>query len=71
MPKADFTDKEHAAVAALIRKTLRETKFPYNPDLKSLKTALLKLDPNSAPKPRPVPPPLPTGPMVRRKKSRR
>jgi hypothetical protein len=72
MPKIDLTDQEAAAVAALVRKTLRNTKFsyPYDPDLKPLKNALSKLDPGSAPKPRPGLPPLPSGKLVRSRRSR-
>jgi len=56
-----------------VRKTLRETRFPYDPDLKPLKTALAKLDPTSArPNRRVELPPLPPGPLAgRRGKPRR
>jgi hypothetical protein len=52
MSKIDLTAEELGAVAALVRKTLSGTKFPYDPDLKPLKDALSKLDPGSAPEPR-------------------
>jgi hypothetical protein len=72
MPKVELTDEELAAVTAAVRRTIAEDKFPFAPRLAPLKSALSKLDPASAPKPRTAPPPLPTGPMVgSRRKSRR
>lgn len=63
MPTIDLTDDELAAVAASIRRALDEDKFPHAPRLKPLRAALAKLDPGSAPKPRPGPkPPLPEAP---------
>ena len=64
MPKTDLTDDELAAVVAHLKRFPGETKYPFDPALRPLKDALLKLDPASAPKTRPVLPPLPTGPMV-------
>jgi hypothetical protein len=74
IPIPDLTAEERKALVALVRKTIRETRFPYDPDLKPLKTALAKLDPTSArPNRRVELPPLPSGPMVgsRRKPRRR
>jgi hypothetical protein len=65
MPIADLTAEEREAEAALVRKTLREARFPYDPDLKPLKTALTKLDPTSArPNRRVELLPLPLGPLA-------
>jgi hypothetical protein len=64
MPMVDFSDGEHAAVTALVRRTVAEDKFPFSPRLKPLKAALVKLDPASAPRPAPERVPLPSGPMV-------
>jgi hypothetical protein len=65
MPMLDLTDDELAAVAAAVRRTLNEDRFPLAlaPRLKPLRSALAKLDPASAPKPPPEPkPPLPEAP---------
>jgi hypothetical protein len=70
MPKIDLTAEELAAVAAAVRKTLSGTRSPYDPDLKPLKNALSKLDAGSAPKPRLELPPLPSGKLVRSRRSR-
>jgi hypothetical protein len=71
MPKIDLTDDEHAAITALVRRTIAEDKFPFAPRLKPLKSALAKLDPQPA-KPRQELPLLPSGPMVgSRRKARR
>jgi hypothetical protein len=64
MPNDDLTDEERSAVANLLRRTIREDKFPMSPRLAPLKSALAKLDPGSVPKTRQELPPLPTGPMV-------
>jgi hypothetical protein len=73
MPDAnDLSLEEWQAVIGLIRRTIAEDKFPLSPRLAPLKSALLKLDPKSAPKPRRELPPLPSGPMVgSRRKARR
>jgi hypothetical protein len=73
MPIPDLTAEERKALTALVRKTIRETRFRYDPDLKPLKTALTKLDPTSArPNRRVELPPLPPGPMAgSQQKSRR
>ena len=63
MPKIDLSDDEHAAVTALVRRTIDEDRFPLSPRLAPLKSALAKLDPRPA-KPRRELPPLPSGPMV-------
>jgi len=62
MPHIDFSDDEHAAVTAAVRRTIDDDKYPRSPRLAPLKSALAKLDPTSAPKPRPVPAPLPEPP---------
>jgi hypothetical protein len=67
MPIPDLTDAEREALTALVRKTIRVSRFPCDPDLKPLKTALAKLDPTSArPNRRVELPPLPFGPLVGR-----
>jgi hypothetical protein len=73
MPIPDLTAAEREALTALVRKTIRESKFPYDPDLKPLKTALTKLDPTSArPNRRVKLLPLRSGPLVgSRRKPRR
>lgn len=73
MPKIDFTEDEHTAVTAALRRLIDADKFPLAPRLKPLKSALAKLDP---PKPRkPLPPPPQPGDRPRygpgAKKSRR
>jgi hypothetical protein len=68
MPIPDLSAEEREALTALVRKTIRETGFPYDPDLKPLKTALAKLDPTSArPNRRVELPPLPPLMSSRRK----
>jgi hypothetical protein len=65
MPMPDPTDAERDVLTVLLRKTIRESRFPYDPDLKPLKTALAKLDPISArPNRRVELLPLPSGPLV-------
>lgn len=73
MPDAnDLSLEEWRAVVALIRDTVTTDKFPYSERVRTLRSALLKLDPSSAPKPRkerllPL-----TGPVAgRRQKARR
>jgi hypothetical protein len=61
----------HAAVTALMRRTVAEDKFPFSPRLKPLKSALAKLALQPV-KPRKELPPLPSGPMIgSRRKARR
>ena len=55
MPRVDFTDEEHAAIAAALRRLIEDDRFPFSPRLKPPKAALAKLAP---PKPK-LPPPLP------------
>jgi len=46
--KLDLTDDEHATVAALLRGTIDEDKFPLSPRLAPpLRSALAKLDPRT------------------------
>lgn len=55
------------------RRVVAEHKFPFSDEARTLRGALEKLDPKSAPKPKPsAQPPLPSGPMVgSRRKARR
>lgn len=59
MPNVEFSDEEHAAVTAVVRRSIADDRYPLSPRLVPLKSALAKLDPTSAPKPLPerVPPP--------------
>jgi hypothetical protein len=70
MPQIDFSDNEYAAVTALVRRAIRDDRFPLSPRLAPLKSALAKLDPQPT-KPRREFPPLPSGAMVRSRRSRR
>jgi hypothetical protein len=45
MPTIDFTDAEHAAITALIKRAIEEDRFPRAPRLDPPRTALSKLDP--------------------------
>jgi len=58
MPMIDFSGEEHAAVTAAVRSAIYQGKFPRSPRLAPLKSALAKLDPASASKPRPERAPL-------------
>jgi hypothetical protein len=51
MPNIEFSDEEHAAVAATVRRAINEDKYPLSSRLAPLKAALAKLDPRSAPQP--------------------
>ena len=62
MPPIDLTDEEHAAVVKAVRRSIAADNFPLSQRLAPLKAALAKLDPASAPKPRPVREPLPEAP---------
>ena len=44
----DFTDAEHAAVTAAIKRAIEEDHFPNAPRLDLLRSALAKLDPAAA-----------------------
>jgi hypothetical protein len=50
----DFTDDEAAALGALLRRTIDESRYPLSPALAPLRAILEKLQPS---KPRPKPPP--------------
>jgi hypothetical protein len=63
MPQVDFSDEEHAAVTAAVRRSIADDRYPLSPRLAPLKSALAKLDPASAPKPMVERPPLPEAPM--------
>ncbi len=56
MPALDFTDDEHAAVVAALRKLIADDKFPLSPRPKPLKSALAKMDLKPPKKPLPPPP---------------
>jgi hypothetical protein len=62
MPTVDLTDEEYAAVTAAVRRTIDEDRYPLSPRLNPLKSALEKLDPASASKPKEPRPPLPEAP---------
>jgi hypothetical protein len=59
MPMINLTDDELKAVAALLRRTIEEDRFPHAPRLVPLRSALAKLDPKAEPKLTPEPPPPP------------
>jgi hypothetical protein len=63
MPPVDFTDEEHAALTALVRRELAETKYPHSDDSRTPREALAKLDPASVRKPLFDRMPLPKAPM--------
>jgi hypothetical protein len=69
----DLTPEELEAVVALVRNKVREHRFPHSDRIRTLRAALAKLDPASAPKPVEPRPPLPSGPSVgnRRGQARR
>jgi hypothetical protein len=73
MGVADLTEDELQAVVALVRAKVRDHHFPHSDRIRTLRAALYKLDPASAPVPIEPGPPLPTGPSVgnRRSKVRR
>jgi hypothetical protein len=62
MPTIDLDDDEHDAVIGVIRRTLVATRYPYSAQNLTLRSALAKLDPASAPKPLPERVPLPAAP---------
>ena len=64
MPTIDFSEDEHAAVTAAVRRTIDEDRYPHSPRLAPLRAALAKLDPASVRQPIAPRPPLPTGPSV-------
>jgi hypothetical protein len=73
MPKFDLSEEEHAAIVALVRRTLLEDRYPLSPRMAPLRAAFAKLVPGP-PLPRKRKEPLqpPTGPIVgSRRKPRR
>jgi hypothetical protein len=62
MTSIDFTDEEPAAVAAVVRRSISDDKFPLSPRMAPLKPALGKLDPAFLRKPLPEYVPLPQAP---------
>jgi hypothetical protein len=72
MPDANDLLEERQAVIGLIRRTIDGSKFPDSDENQVLRSALHKLEPEAASKPRKELPPLPSGPMVgSRRKARR
>jgi hypothetical protein len=73
MGATDLDPEELEAVVALIRNKVSNHRFPHSDRIRTLRNALYKLDPASAPQPLVARPPLPTGPSVgnRREKVRR
>jgi len=66
----DLTDDERLVLAALLRRTIEDDRYPLSPRLRPLKAILAKLDP---PAPRPeLPPPLRAymAPSTRRRRRR-
>jgi hypothetical protein len=66
MPTIDFSDEEHAAVTAAVRRWIAYDKYPRSPRLAPFRAALAKLDPASVPKTLPPRVPLPEAPMRHR-----
>jgi hypothetical protein len=61
MPAApDLTDAERAAVVALLKRAIAESRYPFSPEIRTLKRALDKLEPPPA-RPQPHPAPKPAG----------
>jgi len=50
MPVLDLTDEEHAAVTALVRTTIADSRLPFSDRIRMLRAALAKLKPGAAPK---------------------
>ena len=46
----DLTDEEHAAVTALVRTTIADSRLPFSDRIRMLRAALAKLKPGAAPK---------------------
>jgi hypothetical protein len=51
MSNIEFSDEEHAALTAMLRRAVYGRSFPRWPRLEPLRAALAKLDPASMPKP--------------------
>jgi hypothetical protein len=56
LPTIDFTDDEHAAVTAAIRRLIEQDRFPLATRLEPLRSALAKLDATPKLTPDPLPP---------------
>jgi hypothetical protein len=54
VPTIDLTDDELAAITAAIRRAIETHRFPMRPAPGSLRAALAKLEPATAPKPTPA-----------------
>ena len=70
MPTIDLTDAEFDALRAAVRRAIDEERYPHAPRLAPLKSAFVKLVPESAPKPIVERSPIPTGPAKGRAKSK-
>ena len=55
----DLTDDEKVALAALIKRTIEDDRYPLSPRLRPLKGILAKLEPRAAAEPYPAPPLVP------------
>ena len=68
----DLDDAERAALVALLRAEIENTRYPLSPRIRQLRAILDKLEP-AKPRPEPYPPPKPVGEpsMVLTKKKRR
>jgi hypothetical protein len=50
MPNIEFSDEEHAAVTAAVRRAIDQDKYPRSPRLAPLRGALAKLGAEAGPK---------------------
>jgi len=62
MPAAgpDLDDAERAAVIALLKRAIADSRYPLSPEIRALRRALEKLEPPPT-RPQPHPPPKPPG----------
>ena len=56
-----LTPDDRAILARLLRRVLRDAKFPFSDANSELRRILGKLEPSAKAEPKPTPPPLPTG----------
>jgi hypothetical protein len=56
----DLDDDQRAAVIALLKRAIAESRYPLSPEIRTLKRALEKLEPAPA-RPQPLPAPRPGG----------
>ena len=71
MPMIDLTDAELEAVAAALRRTIANDRYPLSPRLLPLRAALAKLAPTVTPAPTAERPPLPGAARTRGARVRR